>query len=192
MTLLSIIQAIALESLWQEVAGREDLDEWSIISVLSWMQVAATLLVIVLVWIAYVALAMRFRWTPVLTDTALPFVVGISQFVLIELMHPAQLGQWCYALAVVASVGVAIDYRFMRRARRDPRNSEFFDTVQPATWRDFAPQIASVLFLLAAGTAIVLTTFDGWLGIATLVVTVLILTHNVYLQSVYWNRSMGL
>ena len=133
LTLLSIIQAIALESLWERTIHRQEFFEASWIATLGWLQVTVTFSVIVLIWIVYIALLMRFRWTPALTDLALPFAVGIAQFALIELTSPARLGEWCLGLAALAVIAMAIDFRFIRRARRDPRNREFFDNVLPAS-----------------------------------------------------------
>lgn len=78
LTLLSIIQAIALESLWERTIHRQEFFEASWIATLGWLQVTVTFSVIVLIWIVYIALLMRFRWTPALTDLALPFAVGIA------------------------------------------------------------------------------------------------------------------
>ncbi len=190
LTLLSIIQAIALENLWQQTVGRQDLAEMSWFAALGWLQASATFLSIVLVWLAYVALAMRFRWTPALSDTALPLIVGIAQFALIELTTVERLGHWCFAFAVLAVVGIGIDYRFMRRARRDPRNKEFFDTVQPASLRDFAPQIAYVAIAVAAGCGILMTTSTNWIGWSMVVFVNIAIMHNIWLQIHYWDRSM--
>ena len=68
LTLLSIIQAIALETLWDRTIHRPEFFEASWIATLGWLQVTVTFLVIVLVWIVYIALLMRFRWTPALID----------------------------------------------------------------------------------------------------------------------------
>ncbi len=190
LTLLSIIQAIALESLWERTIHRQEFFEASWIATLGWLQVTVTFSVIVLIWIVYIALLMRFRWTPALTDLALPFAVGIAQFALIELASPARLGEWCLGLAALAVIAMAIDFRFIRRARRDPRNREFFDNVLPATWRDHAPQFCFVLFAIGAGAYIIVTKHNGWFAFLTLMISIASLAYNGWLQVHFWNKSM--
>ena len=191
LTLLSIIQAIALESLWDRTIHRPEFFEASWIATLGWLQVTVTFSLIVLIWVVYIALLMRFRWTPALTDLVLPFAVGIAQFALIELTHPARLGEWCLGLAVLAVIAVTIDFRFIRRARHDPRNKEFFDNVAPATWRDHAPQVCFVLFAFGAGVFLAMTRHSGWFAFLTLMISLVAVAYNSWLQVHFWNRSMG-
>jgi hypothetical protein len=191
LTLLSIIQAIAIESLWERTMQHPEFFNASWIALIGWLQIGITLAVIVLIWLIYVALVMRFRWTPAFADSALPFVVGIAQFLLIELTIPGRLGVWCMGLGALSLIAMAIDYRFVKRARSDSRNSEFFSVVQSATWRDFAPQISFAVLAIAAGIIIHVTGHNGWFAVLTLVLAIAALIYNLWLQAHFWNKSMG-
>ena len=191
LTLLSIIQALALESLWESTIHRPEFFDWSWMAFLGWLQAIVTLLVIVLIWLIYVALVMRFRWTPAFADLALPFVVGIGQLALIEFTAPSMLGPWCLALGILGATTMAIDYRFVRCARLDEQNKEFFDNVLPATWRDFAPQISFVIFAIGAGVIILATGHNGWFALATLLFALIAMVHITWIQTYFWNKSMG-
>ena len=51
LTLLSIVQAIALETLWEASRQRADLFEPSLPAVIGWLQLAATLLIIIFIFL---------------------------------------------------------------------------------------------------------------------------------------------
>jgi hypothetical protein len=74
LTLLSIVQALALELLWSHVRESGYLFDTSWTALLTWMQVGTTFLGIVVIWIAYASIAMRFRWVPSTSDSVYPFV----------------------------------------------------------------------------------------------------------------------
>ena len=126
LTLLSIVQALALEFLWDHVRQRTDLFELSIAVIPGWLQIAATFNIIVIIWLMYAGMLMRFRWTPTTMDSIFPFGVGLIQFSLIDLMGTDYFALWVIVLALTFGVLVFIDHRAMRRARQDKANSEFF------------------------------------------------------------------
>jgi hypothetical protein len=59
LTLLSIVQALALELLWSHVRESVYLFDMSWTALLTWIQVGTTFLGIVVIWIAYASIAMR-------------------------------------------------------------------------------------------------------------------------------------
>ena len=191
LTLLSIIQAIALESLWDHARHRPELYGLSWDALLGWLQIAVTLNVIVLIWMVYVGLVMRFRWTPAMTDSILPFLVGLIQFLMIDLMGPENLGKWILVLGLIAVVVTYLDHSSMRRARRDPDNREFFEKIQAAEWRDFIPQGISVLFSVVAGTWLWYSRDYGWIALLVLLFALTAMAYNAYIQAKFWRVSMG-
>ncbi len=191
LTLLSIIQAIALESLWDHARHRPELYAYSWDALLGWLQIAVTLNVIVLIWMVYVGLVMRFRWTPAMTDSILPFLVGLIQFLMIDLMGPENLGKWILVLGLIAVVVTYLDHSSMRRARRDPDNREFFEKIQAAEWRDFIPQGISVLFSVVAGTWLWYSGDYGWIALLVLLFALTAMAYNAYIQAKFWRVSMG-
>ena len=56
LTLLSIVQAIALETLWEHTIHRQEIFEVSLTATLGWLQITVSLLIIILVWLVYVGL----------------------------------------------------------------------------------------------------------------------------------------
>ena len=191
LTLLSIIQAIALESLWDHARHRPELYGFSWDALLGWLQIAVTLNVIVLIWMVYVGLVMRFRWTPAMTDSILPFLVGLIQFLMIDLMGPENLGKWILVLGLIAVVVTYLDHSSMRRARRDPDNREFFEKIPAAKWRDFIPQGISVLFSVVAGTWLWYSGDYGWIALLVLLFALTAMAYNAYIQAKFWRVSMG-
>jgi hypothetical protein len=99
LTLLSIVQALALELLWSHVRESVYLFDMSWTALLTWIQVGTTFLGIVVIWIAYASIAMRFRWVPSTSDSVYPFVVGLLEFILIETLAPEYMGWWFICLA---------------------------------------------------------------------------------------------
>jgi hypothetical protein len=191
LTLLSIVQAIALESLWNKLAGHSDLFALTLQALQIWLQFTISLGVIILLWLSYVGLTIRFRWTPAFSDSVLPFLIGLIEFLLIELIEPGRLGVWMLTLALVAALSIVIDFRFMRRARLDPDNAEFFDAVLPATWRDFMPQVLVVVYAISAGVWLVFDETHIWFSLLTLLVVLAAILQNAFLQASYWRKTIG-
>jgi hypothetical protein len=191
LTLLSIVQALALEFLWDHMRHRDEIFEISMVAVLGWLQFAASLCVIILIWLMYAGMLMRFRWTPTVTDSIWPFFVGLIQFLMIEIMGAEKLPYWVIVLALIYGITDFINHRAMKRARADPANREFFDRYLPATLRDFAPQIITVVALMLAGTWIWFSGHQGWFAFCTLVGCLIGLGYEVHRTVRYWNVSMG-
>ena len=191
LTLLSIVQALALEFLWDHVRHRTDIFEVSGVALLGWLQIAASLNVIILIWLMYAGMLMRFRWTPTITDSIWPFFIGLIQFLMIDIMGPEKLALWIIVLALIYGITDFINHRAMKRARTDPANREFFDRYLPATLRDFVPQITMVTALIMAGTWIWFSGDHGWFTICTLVGSLIGLGYETHKAARYWNVSMG-
>jgi hypothetical protein len=191
LTLLSIIQALALELLWSRLRETAYLWTASWESVLGWAQVFAMVLGFLQVWLFYTSIVMRFRWAPSLRDSILPFVIGILEFSLIELMGPDSLGPWFYTIALVFAVSVWTSQEIYQRARHDPENSEFFEKLKPATLRDFVPSIVSVGGLALIGVILQVSGSRGWFALAGFVIATGMLAYQIELTRRYWNLSMS-
>ena len=191
LTLLSIVQALALEFLWDHIRHRTDLWEFSAAAVSNWLQIGATLNIIILIWLMYAGMLMRFQWTPTTTDSIMPFYVGLIQFVMIDIMGQENFALWVVASAITYGLLVSINHFAMRRARRDPANGEFFEKFSPATIRDFVPQILIVVVLLLAGSWLAYSAHYGWFAISVLVAIIIGLGLEARDAAKYWNVSMG-
>ena len=191
LTLLSIVQALALEFLWDHIRHRTDLFELSMSVIPGWLQIAATFNVIVIIWLMYAGMLMRFRWTPTTADSIFPFLVGLIQFLMIDIMGAENFALWIIVLALTFGVLIYIDHQAMKRARKDEANREFFSLYNPATMRDFLPQIIMVAFLLLSGAWIGLSGYHGWFTVVVLVAIFLGLGYETHKTAAYWSISMG-
>jgi hypothetical protein len=191
LTLLSIVQALALEFLWDHTRHRTDLFELSVAVIPGWLQIAATFNVIIIIWLMYAGMLMRFRWTPSTMDSIFPFLVGLIQFLLIDIMGAEHFALWIIVLGLTFGVLVTIDHLAMRRARQVEENREFFDKYAPATIKDFLPQILMVVMLLFAGGLIGLTEHHGWFTVLVLVGIFLGLGWETHRSAYFWKISMG-
>jgi len=191
LTLLSIVQALALEFLWDHTRHRTDLFEISVAVIPGWMQIAATFNVIIIIWLMYAGMLMRFRWTPSTMDSIFPFLVGLIQFLMIDMMGAEHFALWIIVLALTFGVLVTIDHLAMRRARQVEENREFFDQYAPATIKDFLPQILMVVSLLLAGGWIGFSGHHGWFTVLVLVGIFLGLGWETHRSAYFWKISMG-
>jgi len=73
---------------------------------------------------------MRFRWVPSTSDSVFPFLIGLTEFMLIDTLGPDEIGQWLLLLAVVFSLMNWVAHTTMRRARLDSDNDAYFSTDQ--------------------------------------------------------------
>ncbi len=191
-TLLSIIQALALEFLWNHLHQRPDLYELGWPAVAGWLQIAATFNGLILVWLVYVGTVMRFRWTPTTGDSVLPFFVGLIEFLMIDLMGPENIGRWFVVLAIIFAAMELGNHRTMRRARGDPANKEFFETVTPASLSDFLPQAIRIFAMTLIGTWLWQSDNHGWFAMSALLASVLMLSYETFNAAKFWNRTLGI
>ena len=190
LTLQSIIQAISLDMLWTHTTDIAVHDQFSALAVLGWMQILATLLILIVVWMSFVSLLMRFIWVPALLDTALPILVGILQFALIEFARPENLALWLFTLGVLMLVIAIVNHRYFKKARLDPRNADFFGAVPPATWRDFFLLFIYVATFFVGGLFAVLIDLHVMVEIAMVLIVMAGLGHFVFEQNRFWNLSL--
>lgn len=191
LTLLSIVQALALELLWSHLISTPLTFTISLIALITWLQIGITFLGIVLVWAVYVSNVMRFRWVPTMSDTVYPFLVGLFEFALVATLGTAHLHIWFYSMAGVVALMTWISHLTFVQARRDPDNAVFFADVERARWQDFAPQIGIVAGLAIAGIYIGLTSSQSVFALVTLTLTALVLGWQFYRTARYWTASVA-
>ena len=165
LTLLSIVQALALELLWSHVRESAYLFEMTWTAMLTWIQIGTSFLGIVVIWLVYASTAMRFRWVPTTGDSVYPFIIGLLEFILIETLAPEYMGLWFVCMAMIFGLMTWISHRTMRRARLDGENDEYFASLTPATTRDFIPAFVIVFVLVLAGTYLGVTGDRGMVAL---------------------------
>ncbi len=191
LTLLSIVQALALELLWSHVRETPHLFETTSVALFSWVQIAATFVGLVLIWVVYASNAMRFRWVPATSDSVYPFLIGVLEFMLVESLGPGETGQWLILMAMIYGTMVRVSHTTMRRARRDGDNDIFFGRYVPATWRDFFPQIIVVGALALTGLYFLGAAQRPTLELVAVAATAGTLIWQFTLATQIWNRTVS-
>lgn len=190
LTLLSIVQALALELLWEHIQETEYLFQLTRAAVVSWVLISTTLFGIILIWVAYASNAMRFRWTPTTADSVYPFIIGLLEFIQIEMLAPGMLGQWVVIMAIIFATMVLITHLTMRGARLSGDNGDFFEGVRPATLKDFYPQIAIILLLLGGGVYVWVSANNGIVSYLLIAASFALLLWQYISATKFWNSSV--
>lgn len=191
LTLLSIVQALALELLWSHVMDAGYLYELTPSSILSWTQIAIMFLGLILIWVVYASSTMRFRWVPTTSDSVYPFVIGVLEFTAVELLGPDERGPWLVVMAVIFGTMVRVNHKTMQRVRKDPDNAEVFSGLEPATFRDFIPHTVVVSALALSG---IYVHFDDGATLFTpiaILATAGLLLWQLTVAARYWVRSVS-
>ena len=189
LTLLIIVQALALELMWTHLSAQADLYSWSFVAILGWLQLGANLLGILLVWLIYSDLVLRFSWVPTTLDAMFPFLVGILGFAQISTLGSEKIGLWFVVLSLLFAAMAWISQVTMKRARLDDDNCDFFAKVSPATGRDHAMSITPVVLLLLVGMGLWLSENQGWWAYVALLVATTLLAHQIRMNHVFTQRS---
>jgi hypothetical protein len=191
LTLLSIVQALALELLWSYIRESDYLFVFSWAILVYWLQVVVTLMGLILIWIIYASAAIRFRWVPSTSDSIYPFVIGLLQFMLIAALGPDKMGWWFILLAAVFGLMHWISHQTMRRARHDGENDEFFGRYEPARRRDFIPTIVTVTATAVFGVYLLLGSFEVIPVAIALLILISTLAWQFAQTARFWNQSVS-
>ncbi len=190
LSILGIMQALAMEILWSKIQDLDYLFEFSMLSVIAWSQITATFMSIVIVWVLYSSSAMRFRWVPSTMDSVFPFLVGLLEFVMIESINPNNPSLWLLQMALIFGSMNWVSHSMMRAARKDPDNSFFFKSVAPARLSDFRTEII-VLTILLLSSGYFLTTSDNndFVLFAPIFAVNMLLLYQFRIAEAFWARS---
>ncbi len=190
-TVLSMIQALALELFWSRFQESDYLWLGGTEAVIGWLQFALLLAGIIQIWLVYVSLMLRFTWVPSMADTTIPFAIGLLEFALIDLTGPATIAPWFIGLSLLFALGLASTRMALRKARRDSGNRWFFDHLAPANWRDYLWEAGIVSSLLLLGIAMWLGWGGYWLQLGSLLFGCCALAHQLYMTHHYWLPHLG-
>ena len=192
LTLTSIIQALALETLFSEITEERRAVLPGPEFLILWLQVSCVLLVIVVVWLFYAQVVMRLTWVPELDDTLSPFALGVSQFILVDTIGSAGIGWWIAGISLPVAIAGFTSARILKKAARDPANELFFATVTSRGWTRQLPTFMAMMILIAFGVFIEFAGAGVVLQIIGLAFVNLILLGQLLLQRIYWIRSINL
>lgn len=189
-TVLSMIQALALELYWSRIQESDFLWSGGWPAALGWVQLAVMLLGIIQIWLMYVSLMLRFSWLPSMWDTVIPFAIGLLEFALIDLMGPERLGLWFMVLAIAFSLSIGAAHTAHRQARKDSENDYFFNAVAPASWKDYAGSIGSIAVLALIGVFLQISEDRSWLAMTALLLAAGMLASQLIIARRYWMHTL--
>jgi hypothetical protein len=185
-TVLSMIQALALELFWSRFQDADYLWLGGPAALIGWLQFGLLLLGIVEIWLLYVSLMLRFSWIPSMADTTVPFAIGLLEFAMIDLMGPDTIAPWFVILGLLFGIALTTTRLSLRKARRDPANSWFFSHIPPANWRDHLADSTVVVALLLLGALLWWLEPTTWLTVGSLFYAVLVMAWQLVVTHRYW------
>ncbi len=192
LTLISIIQALALEVLWSAVNEREHLWAWNATALTGWLQAAAVFELIFFLWLVYTQMVIRIRWVVTMRDSLIPFILGIGQFSLANLIHPEKLHLWFYVLTALGAFGVWVNIITERAAQAEPDNQELLSALgRSRLLPDLTPLIACVLMSLGAGGLVQWHGAPGGFSVALVAFVNLAVLGLIGLNVMAWKRSIA-
>jgi hypothetical protein len=179
---------MALETLWSRVSDAAEPNGFSAIPIDTWLQALALLLAIVVLWIYYAQLVMRLVWVPRLTDSLVPFALGIGQFLQADTLGRSDVASWLAPFPLIFLLCFASWHWTVARALDEPENVLFVSTLIPEnSLVRHGPMLGSVavLSLLSAIVGV-------WPASATaaLVALNLLMMLHLWLQGRYWRDSV--
>lgn len=191
-TLVSIVQALALEAVWTQARESAHLFAGGLDAWVGWLQVAAVLQGIVVVWLLYTGMVMRFSWVPSTRDSVAPFVLGGLELVVIELMRPGLLPYWFYVLAAVFAVSSWVSASMLTAGMRDPANAQVVEAFREPGGLESLVTLAFVASIAGLGGVVHRLGPGGWTALVCVALANAILAGQGWIIHRYWRRWVGL
>jgi len=192
LTLLSIIQALALEVLWSNFSGSDHLWAGGLGAVIGWLQVSAVFGAIVVVWLFYSSLMMRLVWVPSIRDSILPFIIGGAEFLLAEMLSPELRHLWFFLFAGIFGFSTWTSTTIFIRARHDPDNAGLWDDFDPYGIGALAGPVGVVGLLAVAGIGVWIWGATGLVALFAVGFANFALIVQILAIRYFWNKSLGL
>jgi hypothetical protein len=190
LTVLGIIQAVALEFLWERALSSTS--EWRAAEAAAtgWLQIAAVFQGLVIVWVAYSTIVMRLSWVPWVRDLVTPFVVGLLELILIELMNPTQLHWWFFQLALIFSFVTWAAQTMFLTAARDPENVDETSDRRREVMAGNLPSAVFVLVLVLLGLLVLWRGPDGPAALVALLLANGVMLVQLGVLRWFWHRDV--
>lgn len=191
LTLISIIQALALELLWGKVIDSEFLWTFDVRALVGWGMLSVSLMGILQIWVMYSTIVMGFTWRPSLQDSIIPFIIGIQEFMLVSIISPNFNVMWLYVLASLFLVGNWMAHVTFRRARADAENNLFFKNRSSATLKDFTWPFVIISTLVVFGMMFTALGNPNWLALTAMIFANGVLALQIFSSRNLWNAVMS-
>jgi hypothetical protein len=189
LTLLSVVQALALEALWSAVHESPWLGLGGQRAWVGWLQSAAIFEGIVVIWLLYIGIVMRFTWVPATRDSVVPFVIGAGELCMISMMEPGLLDWWFWVLAAVFVVSARVSNAMFQSGMADPQNDKIVVLASNPLER-WASSIAAGI-IAVCGVGVRVWGEDGAFAIFGLLVANALLIGQGLLIHHYWRQWVG-
>lgn len=191
LTLISIIQALALELMWTKIISADYLGDFSLSTIVTWGMISVTLMGILQLWITYSTLVIGFTWRPGISDSIIPFVIGLQEFLMINLISESFNVLWLYVLASLFIVGNWVAHTTFKRARLESENDGFFQGRQAASLKDFTGAIVIIALLVIFGMVITVVENSDWLALIAILIANAALIYQMINSNRLWKDIMA-
>ena len=141
LTLLSIVQGVAIGFLGASMPSRH--------ATVEWLLFLATFAFLILVWAEYNMGVACLSWIPTFRDVLIPFALGVTEIFMSRLL--GQPRYWFFWAAVFCLIGYLAFLNMHTRAKRYPENSEVLSMLGwwKAAGEYFCIASAAIFFALA-------------------------------------------
>jgi hypothetical protein len=121
LTILSVVQAVAMGDLAQVVAAG-----YHHFIIVQWVLTVNTFGVLIIIWNVFSVQSALWRWIPDVRDSAVPFVVGALELFLNHTIT-VSLSAWLVAVSLIAVAGALGTLHISWRAAREKEHRELLD-----------------------------------------------------------------
>jgi hypothetical protein len=201
LTAVSVIQGVALADL-----GASVLLGYRAFTLIHWLLVALTFLLLILIWNAYTSQSTLWSWLPDLRDALIPFVFGALELVVNRAIL-FSLGGWLAGVALLSGLAAVASWYSGWRAREEPENQELLNFISrrssrlevlyPVGLTVFLLALALLCQLLGLQASADLRTVEGLLALAAVLLAALglvgylVITARIWKEIVAYARTGG-
>jgi hypothetical protein len=155
LTILSIIQAVALGELAKVVA-----DGYPEFTTVQWSLVLLTFLILIIIWSHVTTDAMSWVWIPDLRDSVIPFLLGAFE---LYQAHAIVVGlsPWLFGMVAGAALAVLEFFHVGRQVRLEADDAEALRLFRRRTWSDLLQGVGGMVLFFAMGMATIATGVTG-------------------------------
>jgi hypothetical protein len=187
LTILSIIQAVALAELAKVVA-----DGYAQFTPVQWALVLLTFLILIIIWNHVTTDAIAWVWVPDLRDSVIPFLLGAFELYQAHAIV-AGLTPWLFGMFVGALLAVLEFFHVGRKVRLEADDPEALRIFRRRSWSDLVQGIVGMILFFALGVVSVATG-----GVGTVFPWVAVLLTGLWLgayllrTTLYWRALVAL
>jgi hypothetical protein len=186
LTILSIIQAVALAELAKVVA-----DSYTHFTPVQWALVVLTFLILIIIWNHVTTDAIAWVWIPDLRDSVIPFLLGAFELFQAHALV-AGPGPWLFGMVVGAVLAVLEFFHVGRKVRLETDDPEALRLFRRRSWSDLVQGVVGMILFLALGVVSVATGGVGAFPWVAVLLTGLWLGAYLLRTTLYWHALVAL